>query len=444
VSLSSVSPRRLAALIITLASLALAACSSLGTTGSSAPTTPVPFTPNPTGTTVATPTNDGPAQPLSVDQFRAAYGITPLLQQGITGKGQTVIDIVSYGSPSLQQDVAGFDQQFGLPAANIQVLNPIGTVPFDANNMEMTGWAGETELDVEIIHAIAPDAKIVVLTSPVDETEGTAGLPQFRQLLQYALNNHLGSIVSQSWGASEISLNDTAGKAEIAQWDAIYHQSTTQQGITYFASSGDLGAADYTDVQQDPATTRTVSFPADDQWVTSVGGTSLTTDGTSFRETVWNSGSGGSNGGFSVFTAEPGYQQGVAKNSPYPFNNQRGIPDVAADASPATGLDVDIGGQFQGGGGTSASAPMWAGMMALANQLAGHNLGFINPALYQIAASSNYARDFHDITVGNNTVTPQNGVTVQGFNAGPGWDPVTGLGTPNAQYLLPDLVAALK
>lgn len=445
-SLSRISPRRLAALIITLASLALAACSSLGTTGTagSTATTPVPFTPNPTGTVIPTPTSDGPAQPLSVDQYRAAYGITPLIQQGITGKGQTVIDIVSYGSPTLQQDVAGFDQHFGLPAANIQVIAPIGTVPFDPNNMEMTGWAGETELDVEIIHAVAPDAKIIVLTSPVDETEGTAGLPEFRKLAQYALDHHLGSIVSQSWGASEISLNTSDGKAEVAKWDTLYHQATTQQGVTYFASSGDLGAADYIDAQRDPATSPTVSFPSDDQWVTSVGGTTVTTDGTSFRETVWNTGGGGSNGGFSTFTPEPSYQQSVAKNSPNPFHNQRGVPDVAADAAPATGLEVDLGGQFTGAGGTSASAPMWAGLMALANEMAGRNLGFINPALYQIAASSNYARDFHDITVGNNTVTPQNGTTVQGFSAGPGWDPVTGLGTPNAQYLLADLIAAMQ
>src|SRR6185437_9168091 len=114
-----------------------------------------------------------------------------------------------------------------------------------------TGWAGETELDVEIIHAVAPDAKIIVLTSPVAETEGTVGLPQFRQLVQYVLDHHLGSIVSMSWGASEPSLSDAAGRAEIAQWDTLFKQSTTQQGITYLASSGDLGASDYLDLQKD-------------------------------------------------------------------------------------------------------------------------------------------------------------------------------------------------
>lgn len=436
-------PRRAFVVLAVLLSLLCAACAS--TTTGSTTTPPVAFTPPP-ATLSPTPSNDFPAQPLTVAEFRAAYGIDALLKQGITGKGQTIVDIVSYGSPSLVQDMATFSQRYNLPAANIQQLAPLGTATPDPSNTEMQGWAIETELDVEIMHAVAPDAKIVVLTSPVDETEGTAGLPQFRQLAQYALDHHLGSIVSQSWGASEVSLNDSAGRAEIAQWDTLYHQATTQQGVTYFASSGDLGASDYTDVQQDPSPTRTVSFPADEPWVTAVGGTALTTDGTNFRETVWNSGSSGSNGGFSTLYSEPSFQQGVAANSANPFNNQRGIPDVAADADTATGLELYISGNGGWGptGGTSASAPVWAGLIALGNQLAGHSLGYINPALYKLAASSTYARDFHDVTVGDNTVTPPGGTTVQGYSAGPGWDPTTGLGTPNAQYLLPDLIAAQK
>jgi subtilase family serine protease len=436
-------PRRTCALLIALLSLMFAACATTTTGSTTAP--PVAFTPPP-ATVTATPTSDLPEQPLTVDQLRAAYGIDALINQGVTGKGQTIIDIVSYGSPNLVQDMATFSQRYNLPAANIQQLSPIGTTSYDPGNSEMQGWAIETELDVEIMHAVAPDAKIVVLTSPVDETEGTVGLPQFRQLLNYALAHHLGNVVSQSWGASEVSLKDSAGRAEVAQWDALYHQSTIQQGITYLASSGDLGATDYLDAQRDPSPTRTVSFPADEPWVTSVGGTTLETDGTNFREVVWNTGDGGSNGGFSTFFSEPSYQQSVAANASIPFNNERGIPDVAADADSATGLELYISanGGWAPTGGTSASAPVWAGLVALGNQLAGHSLGFIDPALYKLATSSTYARDFHDITVGNNTVTPQGGATVQGFNAGTGWDPVTGLGTPDAQYLLPDLIAAQK
>jgi len=118
------------------------------------------------------------------------------------------------------------------------------------------------------------------------------------------------------------------------------------------------------------------------------------------------------------------------------------VPDVAADANPDSGLAIYSGG-WQLGGGTSASAPLWAAIMAIANQVAGHPLGFINPALYKLATSSTYARDFHDITVGNNS-TNVNGILVPGHDATPGWDPITGLGSPNAENLIPDLIAAIK
>jgi subtilase family serine protease len=182
-------------------------------------------------------------------QFRVAYGAEALTEKGFTGKGQTVVDIVSFGSPTLQQDMDAFDQQFGLPAIKLQIINPIGTKTFDPSNKDMAGWAGETTLDVQIIHAIAPDAGIVVLTSPVSETEGTIGLPQFRQLEQYAIDHQLGTIVSQSWGASEVTLKDAAGQQEIQKWDTFFQKATTQQGMTFLSSSGDNGATDFSDLQ---------------------------------------------------------------------------------------------------------------------------------------------------------------------------------------------------
>jgi subtilase family serine protease len=119
------------------------------------------------------------------------------------------------------------------------------------------------------------------------------------------------------------------------------------------------------------------------------------------------------------------------------------LPDVAADANPETGMAFYFDGNWSLTGGTSASTPLWAGMIAVADQVAGHPLGFINPGIYKLATSSSYAQDFHDITVGNNTVDV-NGTRVQGYLAVAGWDAVTGWGAPNAQKLLPDLVAALK
>jgi subtilase family serine protease len=369
--------------------------------------------------------------------LRVAYGVQSLIQRGFTGKGQTIVDIVSFGSPTLQSDMDTFDHQFGLPPITIKVIAPLNEKPYDPNN-DRGGWGLETELDVEIIHAIAPDAAIVVLVSPVAETEGTVGLPEFLQLEQYALTHHLGNIISQSWGASEVTLKNAAGQAEIQKWDAFYKQAATQNGISIFSSSGDNGATDYTDLQASHlSTTRTTSFPADDPWVTSVGGTSLRRNGGTFSEIAWNM----SGGGISSFFPEPSYQQMLPSSVQSEINHRRGVPDVSADANPATGLAIFTAGHWDLGGGTSASAPIWAAILAIGDQMAGRSLGFINPTLYKLATSSHYTQDFHDITLGNNSVNV-NGVELKGFSATQGWDPITGLGSPNAEKLLPDLIAA--
>src|SRR5215469_6715375 len=388
--------------------LLLAACApsknSGGATPAHSPTVIVPQTPTSTAI-AACPVVIASSTCRTPYDFRVAYGVQSLIERGFTGKGQTIVDIVSYGSPTLQQDMDIFDKQFGLPPITIKVISPIRVARFDPTNQDMAGWAGETELDVQIIHAVAPGANIVVLTSPVDETEGTIGLPQFLQLEQYALAHHLGNIISQSWGASEVTLKDAAGQQEIHKWDAFFKQATTQQGITFFASSGDNGATDYADVQMTHfSPTPTIGFPADDPWVTSVGGTALQRDGTGFQETAWNSNGGASEGGFSSFFSTPSYQMTLPASVQSQLNNRLGVPDIAGDADPSTGLAIySTAGGWNLGGGTSASAPLWAAFMAIANQMAGHPLGFINPALYKLATSSSYTRDFNDITAGNNT-----------------------------------------
>jgi subtilase family serine protease len=369
--------------------------------------------------------------------MRNAYGITPLLQKGYTGKGQTIVDIVSFGSPTLQQDVNAFDQQFNLPPITIQQISPLNEPVSDPRN-DRPGWGDETTLDVEIIHALAPDANIVVLTSPVAETEGTIGLPEFRQLLQYTIDHKLGNIVSQSWGASEATLKDAAGQAELQKWDALYKQATTQDGITLLASSGDNGATDFLDLQgKTLSPTPTTSFPTDDPWVTSVGGTSLQRSGVHFSESAWNQ----SGGGFSAFFSQPSYQQALPATVQSLMQHRRGVPDVAGDANPSTGLAIYDKGHWSTAGGTSASAPLWAALVAIANQMAGHPLGFLNPALYKLEGTAHYQQDFHDITIGNNSANIGT-AQVQGYNAVPGWDAITGLGSPNAANLLPDLIAA--
>jgi subtilase family serine protease len=405
-----------------------------------------------TATTARTPAAGGPCPTENASggrgytprQLRTAYGVESLCQQGYTGKGQTAIVIVSYGSPTLQQDVDAFSQRFGLPKLTVDVRAPIGTAPFDATDQDMQGWAEETTLDVEMIHAIAPDAKVVVLTSPVDETEGTAGLPEFLQLEQYARDNHLGQVVNQSWDASEISLNDTAGRDEVAQYNAFYQDATTQQGLTFVAASGDSGATDYASAADYRAGklshTPTAGFPTDSPWVVSVGGTTLQVgNGAQVSETAWNSNGGASGGGFSMFNAEPSYQRLLPSSDQSQLANRRGVPDVAATADPSTALDIYVNGRIVPIGGTSAASPLWAGILLIADQMAGHPLGFVNPALYKVGTSAKAAQDFRDITSGNNSM-PSAGV--QGYQTASGWDPVTGLGAPVADHLLPDLIAA--
>jgi len=380
---------------------------------------------------------------LTPQTMRQAYGIDSLLQKGFTGKGQTVIDVVSFGSPTLQADMDVFDQTFNLPPIQPQVISPLNTIPKQGSRSDQKGWAQETELDVQIVHALAPGAKMIILQSPVSETEGIVGLPEYRKLEQYVIDHRLGSIVSMSWGASELTLQNLQGKQELAQWNSILGQGTINHHITYFASSGDNGATDAIDARNDLGKVATTSFAPDSPWVTSVGGTSLKHTGSTFQETAWSDhGDGsGSGGGFSRFYQMPPYQKMLPGAVQQQFKNRRGVPDVSADADPATGLAIYQQGQWTLGGGTSASAPVWAAIQAIANQVAGHPLGFINPGLYKLGASRTYHQDFHDITQGNNS-NPEAGV--KGYSAVPGWDAVTGLGSPNAERLIPDLIAAMK
>jgi subtilase family serine protease len=433
---STVRPRALPATLalLLLLTLLLSAC-SLGSTSVTGGAT--------TGSSTGeTPDDNGSGQgenSYSPYQMRVAYGVESLYKKGMTGKGQTVVLIESFGSPTLQRDVDVFSQKFNLPKITVKQLAPLGTKPFDPTNNDMVGWAYETTEDVEIIHAMAPDAGIVVLSSPVAETEGVTGFPEFLKLMQYARDNKLGSVVSQSYGASEISLNDDAGKQLVATFNDFYQKTTTENKITFFASSGDGGASDYASAQDfedhQLANERTTSFPHDSPWVTSVGGTLLTIRGSSVSETAWQD----SGGGFSQFFSTPSYQQQLSSATQTQFQNRRGVPDVASSADVDHGMAMYVFGRWAIANGTSAGSPLWAALTAIADQMAGHPLGFINPAIYKIGASDKATQDFRDITKGNNN---QLEVGVQGYPAVAGWDPVTGFGSPIADKLLPDLIAA--
>ena len=381
----------------------------------------------------------------SPQEMRKAYGVTPLLNAGYTGKGQSIVIIDSFGSPTILHDLKTFDAGYGLPdPPSLKIVAPLGTIAFDPNNSDMVGWAFETSLDVEWAHAMAPDASIVLMTSPVSETQGVQGMFEFLYLEKYAVSQNLGKIVSQSWGTTENTLFTPGGRQILNQFNDFYKEASMEEGVTFFASAGDAGTGN-PDINGNIYSFPTAGFPASSPYVTAVGGTSLyaTTTGTYQSETVWDEvakSGGATGGGISQYFPEPSYQQKNLPNSVQKkLKGYRGLPDISWNADPYTSILVYISFLLKGTGyyfigGTSEGSPQWAGVIADINQLADHPLGFINSALYSIGHSSKYASNFHDITVGNNGY---NGVP--GYNATPGWDLATSWGSPKVAILAKEL-----
>ncbi len=376
----------------------------------------------------------------SPQEMRTAYSLTPVLNRGITGAGQTIVIIDSFGSPTAWQDLHKFDRDYGLPdPPSFQQLAPFGSVPFNPNNTDQVGWAEETSLDIQWSHAMAPGANIVVLTSPVSETEGVQGLPQFLQLEQYAIA-HNYKIFSQSWSATENTLFTPAGYQVLNAFNNFYMNAVLVHQATFFASAGDSGSANQ-DINGNTYPFPTVGFPASSPWATAVGGTSLYADanGNYQRETVWNDGiNDATGGGVSQYFRIPLWQKATLPGSALAIlKGYRGVPDIASNADPNTGVPVYLGflGQGQNGyyvfGGTSESSPTWAGILADAFQYAGHPISFLNARLYLLGQNAQVRNwVFHDITVGNNDQPP-----IAGYSATVGWDPVTGWGSPVASQL---------
>jgi kumamolisin len=273
------------------------------------------------------------------------------------------------------------------------------------------GADGEVELDIEVVGAVAPKSRIGVYFAPNTD----AG---FLNALTTAIHdtNLRPSIVSISWGGPETQWTQQARDSFTSAC-----QDASTMGVTVLAASGDNGATD-----NDPSGQPTVDFPAASPFITGCGGTKLTiTNGKITDERTWNelaSNEGATGGGVSQFFPLPDYQ----KNAGVPkYSNGfvgRGVPDVSGDADPVTGYDVLVDGQNTVIGGTSAVAPLFAGLLARINQSLGTPIGFLNPLIY----ASSIAATFHDITAGDNA----------GWNAGPGWDPCTGMGSPNGGAML--------
>lgn len=265
-------------------------------------------------------------------QYRQAYDLDALYKSGVTGKGRTIVIVDSFGSPTIQHDLDVYSGQFGMKSTQVQVKK-WGHVPaFDPTDADMTGWAGETTLDVEMAHAVAPDAKIVLVETGVAETEGVTGLPEMMSAEKDLIDHGVGDVITQSFGATENTFPgfdkgdfSSIGKLRYAFEDAAAH------GVTVLASSGDGGATDSTADGNGYYTERVNSWPSSDPLVTSIGGTQLHLDDKGDRtspDSVYNDYGAGGGGQSHVFT-RPAYQNGV-KNV---VGARRGTPDISMAAA---------------------------------------------------------------------------------------------------------------
>jgi subtilase family serine protease len=391
-------------------------------------------------------------------QIQAAYNLRPLYDRGVNGAGTTIVIVDSFGSPTIVNDLNVFDQQFGLPAPpSLHIIAPAGAIPpYDPNNSDMVGWAGETTLDVEYAHTIAPGANILLVETPVSETEGVTGFPQIVKAENYVIDHHLGDVISQSFSATEQTFTSYRQLAPLrsAYVNASHH------GVTVLAASGDSGAADVGLDQSTYFLFPVTSWPDSDPLVTGVGGTQLLLDANGNHtspDVVWNDtfnvptqqfifGDNGPNplaggGGKSIFFSRPSYQDGVRNV----VGDARGVPDIAMSGACNGAVDTyqSFGGQPAGWYpvcGTSEATPLFSGIVALADQVAGHPLGLINPALYVM--SERHLPGIVPVTSGNNTVSfTQDGQTdtVQGFSARPVYSLAAGVGTVNGALFVPEL-----
>ena len=346
---------------------------------------------------------------LTPTDVLAFYNLKPLRDRGLDGSGQTIVLPEIDNLPNLR-DLNLFAAKYGLPP-----FDPLLTIKHDANWGNPVSPQGETVLDLEIIHEVAPNAKMVVYLSAPDLSHGDRAFDQM-------VTDHLGSIISESLGACEVDI--PSGARDIY---ASIEDRAVAQGMSHFVATGDSGA--YTCGENtDPAD----SFPSTLPTVTAVGGTTVfeSVQGTYFKEAAWGApiDESGAGGGPSQFYPLPAYQKSVAQAAGH---GRRQVPDVSAAADPNTGFHIIFEGQDGQIGGTSAATPLWAATLALINQdLKKHGLrvaGFANPALYYMGQNSSKlpAPPFHDVTAGNNLA----------YDAGPGWDFATGWGSMDAVAL---------
>jgi subtilase family serine protease len=432
---------------------------------------------------------------------RAAYNLQPLYDAGWDGRGITIAIVVDHGSETIRHDLHVYNQAFGLtPMCGEDGVScggsdmPIFTTldwagsPMDPDlpspkrekGPRQSGWALETTLDVETAHAMAPGANILLVATHPSDSQRASDIADTMDAEQYVVDTDQAQVISQSFALTEDVFPSPTSLKDLRH----AFVSAAAKGITVLGGSGDSGTANERNPSMEnkkagPVFKKpTVNWPASDPLVTGVGGTDLCTYPTVTRgrlvdrgafpdgcrhspgaaEVGWTS----SGGGFSHVFDKPAYQSALPLRSTR-VGVDRGVPDVSLQAGPRAGalvfqslppgglpgLRCNDGGDatfpcgtgWYDAAGTSLSCPQWAGLVAIAAQINGKGLGPINPGLYKIGADpARYRAGFNDITTGNNTAD----LKVLGYPATTGWDPVTGLGTPNAARLLPDLVRAVN
>ena len=391
--------------------------------------------------------------------MRNQYDFNPTYApgNGDAGAGQTIVIFDSFGSPTIRQDLTFFDDSYGIqPPPSFRIYQPEGTVTYpylhdgaaaskSYQDRTEISWGYETTLDVEWAHAMAPNANIALVETPVAESEGVTGLQNLENAQQWALENHIGTIWSNSYAATEQTFENPS---VVQRLNALYHTAASQ-GISAFFATGDLGAANY-DKQCTGASPKcgvypypTVNFPSSSPDVVSVGGTEIPVPQPALEsynpEQNWNDGFGAGGGGYSTVFGEPYYQAGIPDPTPPDPNTvpTRGLPDVSYNAALISSIliyesfDPTAPPGWVPIGGTSAATPQWAAIDAIANSADGP-LGFLTPRLYQIYANkAEYASAFHDILATNNSFDG-----VSGYSAGAGWDATSGIGTPDVNNLV--------
>jgi subtilase family serine protease len=375
----------------------------------------------------------------TADEIASAYGLTSLYAEGDEGAGQTVA-LMEFEPFSLS-DVAAYNACYDIDGGSTSDVSTISVTAGDQAGAGSGAGSGEAALDIEQVLGLAPDATVAVFESPNSDAGDIDGYT--------AMVDSSAKVISTSWGECE----PLAGPSALDAENTIFEQAATE-GISVYAAAGDSGSTDCDDDSRRSDPTLAVDDPASQPDVTSVGGTSLASPA---DQSVWNdSGDQGGAGGGGVSTqwAMPSYQSGAPGDlgvvNPLSSTTAcqaagaycREVPDVSADADPGTGYVIDYDGAWELAGGTSAAAPLWAAMTALANAssfCASTPVGFANPVLYAIAGNAGeYASDFTDVTSGNNDYTPS-GNTSGTYPATTGYDMASGLGAPDGAALVPDM-----